>query len=399
MVWTLPRRGQAAAEEGIELRGSSTRARLAPARCRHAGDLGQQDRALRDRRDRLAGRRFGAEVAYQMQRHCMDALDAPIERVTSDDVPMPLREEPRGRGPAAIQRHRRRVQARAVPGVAHGRSSVCRSCPTMEEGVPFAGPAKEGDKVSPGDPDRRGRDRQATWTSTSRTRACCQAPRQGRRHGQARRAGRDHRVTRARTCPALVEQANKERTRTPPAPKAPRAARRPPHRRARRPAQGKAPRHPPPAQGKGPPPRRRRRAPPRVVAAHAQTTQAPAARLLASPLAKTLAIELGLDLRTKIQGSGPGGGSSRRRRPGPPTALAPAAPRATATRATPPRRGRERPRRRGPPRRPRRSPCVTTPARPRRRGPTFEDLPASNMRKRIAARLTEAKARTSRTST
>ncbi|MGN6110720.1 MAG: pyruvate dehydrogenase complex E1 component subunit beta [Kofleriaceae bacterium] len=32
---------------------------------------------------------FGAEVAYQMQKHCMDALDAPIERVTSDDVPMP----------------------------------------------------------------------------------------------------------------------------------------------------------------------------------------------------------------------------------------------------------------------------------------------------------------------
>ena len=35
------------------------------------------------------GAGFGAEVAYQMQRHCMDALDAPIERVTSDDVPMP----------------------------------------------------------------------------------------------------------------------------------------------------------------------------------------------------------------------------------------------------------------------------------------------------------------------
>jgi pyruvate dehydrogenase E1 component beta subunit len=32
---------------------------------------------------------FGAEVAYQMQKHCMDMLDAPIERVTSDDVPMP----------------------------------------------------------------------------------------------------------------------------------------------------------------------------------------------------------------------------------------------------------------------------------------------------------------------
>jgi pyruvate dehydrogenase E1 component beta subunit len=32
---------------------------------------------------------YGAEVAYQMQKHCMDSLDSPIERVTSDDVPMP----------------------------------------------------------------------------------------------------------------------------------------------------------------------------------------------------------------------------------------------------------------------------------------------------------------------
>ena len=32
---------------------------------------------------------FGAEVAYRVQKHCLDALDAPIERVTSDDVPMP----------------------------------------------------------------------------------------------------------------------------------------------------------------------------------------------------------------------------------------------------------------------------------------------------------------------
>jgi pyruvate dehydrogenase E1 component beta subunit len=32
---------------------------------------------------------FGAEVAYQVQRRCLDHLDAPVERVTSDDVPMP----------------------------------------------------------------------------------------------------------------------------------------------------------------------------------------------------------------------------------------------------------------------------------------------------------------------
>jgi pyruvate dehydrogenase E1 component beta subunit len=32
---------------------------------------------------------YGAEIAYQVQRLCMDYLDAPVERVTSDDVPMP----------------------------------------------------------------------------------------------------------------------------------------------------------------------------------------------------------------------------------------------------------------------------------------------------------------------
>src|SRR5262245_46259108 len=32
---------------------------------------------------------YGAEVAYRAQRACLDYLDAPIERLTSDDVPMP----------------------------------------------------------------------------------------------------------------------------------------------------------------------------------------------------------------------------------------------------------------------------------------------------------------------
>lgn len=32
---------------------------------------------------------LGSEIAYQLQRDCLDYLDAPVERVCSDDVPMP----------------------------------------------------------------------------------------------------------------------------------------------------------------------------------------------------------------------------------------------------------------------------------------------------------------------
>jgi pyruvate dehydrogenase E1 component beta subunit len=32
---------------------------------------------------------FGAEIAYRVQAACLDVLDAPVARVTSDDVPMP----------------------------------------------------------------------------------------------------------------------------------------------------------------------------------------------------------------------------------------------------------------------------------------------------------------------
>jgi pyruvate dehydrogenase E2 component (dihydrolipoamide acetyltransferase) len=111
-------------------------------------------------------------------------------------------------------------------------------------------------------------------------------------------------------------------------------------------------------------------------------------RLLASPLAKTLAIELGIDLR-QITGSGPGGriierdvraaaqagGNAR----GPVTS--------DEERHAEPRPLPDEP-----------SQALTVPA-PRRGAALvrpdsdndWEDVPASNMRKRIAARLTEAK--------
>ena len=85
----LERRRAARQAEGIECRGRRS-AHAAAARRRH-------DRRTACRKTGrcvvvevgwpMAG--FGAEVAYRVQRGCLDYLDAPIERVTSDDVPMP----------------------------------------------------------------------------------------------------------------------------------------------------------------------------------------------------------------------------------------------------------------------------------------------------------------------
>jgi pyruvate dehydrogenase E2 component (dihydrolipoamide acetyltransferase) len=101
-------------------------------------------------------------------------------------------------------------------------------------------------------------------------------------------------------------------------------------------------------------------------------------KLLASPLAKTLAIELGIDLRT-LEGSGPGGRIVERDvRAAAEGGSKPAA-RAEAREEAEPE-----------------SKETAIAVRHARQmvpdGDTeFEDIPASNMRKRIAARLTEAK--------
>jgi pyruvate dehydrogenase E2 component (dihydrolipoamide acetyltransferase) len=107
-------------------------------------------------------------------------------------------------------------------------------------------------------------------------------------------------------------------------------------------------------------------------------------KLLASPLAKTLAIELGVDLRT-VHGTGPGGRIVERdvkaaaggAAPAAPVAAAPVAAAAAAVPAP--------------------APATAIAVRAPQPVPMplaegeYTDLPASNMRKRIAARLTEAK--------
>jgi pyruvate dehydrogenase E2 component (dihydrolipoamide acetyltransferase) len=121
-----------------------------------------------------------------------------------------------------------------------------------------------------------------------------------------------------------------------------------------------------------------------VTAAQPKAAQPAGGRLLASPLAKTLAIELGIDLR-QITGSGPGGriverdvrtavegSAARTGGHEPPHDKAAPVPEEPSTS----------------------SQALAVRERPAGRpdsGADWDDVPASNMRKRIAARLTEAK--------
>jgi pyruvate dehydrogenase E1 component beta subunit len=88
MVWTCLEAAKTLAEEGIECEVVDPRT-LRPLDVETlANSVSKTGRCvIVEVGWPVAG--YGAEVAYQMQKHCMDSLDAPIERVTSDDVPMP----------------------------------------------------------------------------------------------------------------------------------------------------------------------------------------------------------------------------------------------------------------------------------------------------------------------
>ena len=111
---------------------------------------------------------------------------------------------------------------------------------------------------------------------------------------------------------------------------------------------------------------------------------APGGKLLASPLAKSLAIELGVDLRN-VTGTGPGGRIVERDVKGASAGSAETASDAPAATASDGDGEGERD--------VTRTMMVVRSARPLVPQPEtdYEDVPASNMRKRIAARLTEAK--------
>ncbi len=88
MVWTCMDASKVLAEEGIECEVVDLRT-LRPLDIDTVADsVKKTGRAvIVEVGWPVAG--FGAEVAYQVQKLCMDYLDAPVDRVTSDDVPMP----------------------------------------------------------------------------------------------------------------------------------------------------------------------------------------------------------------------------------------------------------------------------------------------------------------------
>ena len=123
----------------------------------------------------------GAEIAYRVAARCLDDLDAPVERVTGDDVPMPYAAQPgAARCIPQVSDVVAAVEKAALPRVTEGRDQVMaqilglpKLSPTMEEGVLVKWLKKEGDKVAPGDLIAEVETDKANMDFDLRTRACC----------------------------------------------------------------------------------------------------------------------------------------------------------------------------------------------------------------------------------
>ena len=183
---------KALAEEGIEVEVVDLRT-LRPLDDDTHRRVGHEDRALRDRRGRLAGRRLRRRgrvpgAARLLRRRSTRRSSA----CTSDDVPMPyaknLEDEVQPQTCSDVVAAVKRALYLGLR-IDHGlrSSDMPKLSPTMEEGVLVRWTKKEGDKVVARRPDRRGRDRQGEHGLQRRGRGRpVEAPRQGGRHRQAR---------------------------------------------------------------------------------------------------------------------------------------------------------------------------------------------------------------------
>jgi pyruvate dehydrogenase E2 component (dihydrolipoamide acetyltransferase) len=243
--------------------------------------------------------------------------------------------------------------------------------PTMEEGVLVRWTKKEGDKVSPGD--------LVAEVETDKANMDFNIEDDGVllkflvKEGDTVKLGAPVAILgkSGEDVSALVEQAQKQASAPAPAAKGPEASATAPAAKKETPAQ------------KAPAPKAAASKP--TAPAPKPAAAAPAGKLLASPLAKTLAIERGIDLRN-VTGSGPGGRiverDVRAAAEGGGNGHAPTRAEGLATTAV---EFEE----------PAAPPTAIAVRTARQMIPDSEgdytDVPASNMRKRIAARLTEAK--------
>ena len=143
---------------------------------------------------------FGAEIAYQMQRAVLRrARRADRARDAATTCRCRTRRTSRTRSSRRSKDVVAAVRRVALPGLKEAKLmaqiiGLPKLSPTMEEGVLVRWTKKEGDKVVARRPHRRGRDRQGEHGLQHRGRGRpAEAARQGGRHGQARRAGRDPR--------------------------------------------------------------------------------------------------------------------------------------------------------------------------------------------------------------